>query len=462
MIEILSQLWERVSFSLSVGWEIVKIWWWFWLPCVLWKPFKYFYFWWVRWEVWYKKRKWVVLEVRPPRENVKPFKAMEDVITTFWGIYGGPNWREIHLEGVPPTVAGTWISFEIASFGGEIHFYLRVPSGLKDFIEANLYAHYPDLEISVVEDYTKKVPQNIPNQEWDLMGDDFSLLKKDCYPIKTYSYFFEERPEVAREEKRIDPFNALIEALSKFQEGEQFWLQIVACPITNNEFPWIDMGREEIKKLGEEVSKKWAASPKKKTFGEETKDILWKEIVLGKEEKPPSPPSLPTPWPPPELVREEEEKIKAIQNKIKKHGWKVWIRSLYLCQKTKPHFFGNWLIGRQYFHHFGTENLNGIVFWGPTRCKIHYWFPRRRLYVRKRKMFQNYVERMPSTFPRSMEGELSRFHLGPKGPGIRGVVILNSEELATIYHFPAKILSPNVVAVEAKKAAPPSALPKEE
>jgi hypothetical protein len=108
--------------------------------------------------------------------------------------------------------------------------------------------------------------------------------------------------------------------------------------------------------------------------------------------------------------------------------------------------------------------MNAIVYWGPTRSKIHYWLRERRVFMRKRKQFRDYIDRLPSFFPLNFEGKLPllfRLIRYPPGPGIRGTIVLNSEELATIYHFPAKITIPSVPYVEAKKAGPPPSLPVE-
>jgi hypothetical protein len=127
---------------------------------------------------------------------------------------------------------------------------------------------------------------------------------------------------------------------------------------------------------------------------------------------------------------------------------------------------GNYKIIRSYFNHFAAGNLNALVFWGSTRTRIHYWMTGRRLYLRKRKNFRNYVDRLPSLYPRTMDGE-PMFAKGIVGrsPGLRGTIIFNSEELATMYHFPAKIsavLAPALTPIEAKKAGPPVGLPTEE
>ena len=42
--------------------------------------------------------------------------------------------------------------------------------GFRQLIESNIYSQYPEVEIVQVEDYTKNVPVDIPNRDWDLFG----------------------------------------------------------------------------------------------------------------------------------------------------------------------------------------------------------------------------------------------------------------------------------------------------
>jgi len=438
--------------------QILKSWWWIFLPIILWFPVKLFYLWWIRWEVWYPKFKWILLEIKPPREVLKPFSAMENVFSMLWGIIDTANWRERWCEGMLPIGAGLWFSFEIVSFGGEIHFFMRIPDFYRNNAEAVIYSQYPEAEISLVEDYTKNVPQNIPNEKWDLYSEDYSLMREDYYPIKTYSTFFEKEVEEKRvmEEKRMDSMDSLLEGLSKFLSGEQIWLQIVCVPITNTMVPWETRGREAADRIA-----KRPVPAKPKSMLKEAVEIL----IRGKpaeEKKEAKPFELVAPEL--RLTPGEREILTAIENKIKKYGYQCFIRQVYLCKVDEPHFYGNYKLIRTYLmSQFMAQNLNSFIYYGPTRTRIHYWLRGRRLYLRKRKQFRNYVERLPSLFPRTFQGEpiCSFGHAQGRRPGIRATIILNIEELATIFHLPAKVVTPAVTPVEAKKAGPPPGLPAE-
>ncbi len=448
---------EFFSIIWQIIWQIIKNWWWLFLPLILWFPARYFYFWWIRWEVWYPKKKWILLEIKPPREILKPFSAMENVFSMLWGIINMPNWRETWCSGVLPLGGGLWFSFEIVSFGGEIHFYMRIPDDFRNTAETVIYSQYPEAEIFQVEDYTKNVPQDIPNQKWDLYAEDYSLLKDDHFPIKTYGMFFEKEMEERRilEEKRLDPMDTLLEGLSKLQSGEQIWLQIVCNPIVDSIFPWLAKAKAAVNKIAKRPS-----PPIQKPLLIEALEILI--FGPGGEKKETKPAELIAPEL--RLTPGEKEVLTAIENKIKKPAYQCWIRQVYLYKRDKPHFSGNYALVRTYLmSQFMTQNLNSFVYWGPTRTKIHYFLKKRRLYLRKRQQLRRYIERMPSLWPRTMTGEPFfpfGFSQGRK-PGIRGTIILNIEELATIFHFPAKITTPAIAPVEAKKAGPPAGLPVE-
>jgi len=438
--------------------QILKSWWWFFFPIIFWFPAKALYRWWLTWEVWYPKNKWLLLEIKPPREVVKPFSAMENVFSMLWGIIDSPNWREIWCEGAQTLGWGLWFSFEITSFGGEIHFFMRIPQPFRTNAEAVIYSQYPEAEISLAEDYTQNVPKDVPNQKWDLYSEDYSLMKPDHFPIKTYSTFFEKEAEEKRvmEEKRIDPMDSLLEGFSKLQSGEQLWLQIVCNPVTDGMFPWVAKGREAADKIARRP-----APAKPKSMIEEAAEIL----IKGKagEEKKEKPMELIAPEL--RLTPGEKEILTAIENKIKKNGYQCWIRQVYLCKLDEPHSFGNYKLVRTYLmSQFSAQNLNTFIYYGPTRTRIHYWLRERRLFLRKRKQFRNYVERVPSLFPRTFTGEpfFPYGHYQGLHPGIRATIILNTEELATIFHFPAKIITPAIAPVEVKKAGPPPGLPVEE
>jgi hypothetical protein len=420
--------------------QILKTWWWLLLPIILYFLACYFYLWWLRWEVWYKEKKWIFLEIKPPKKTEKPFRAMEDVFSILWGIYGSPNWREYWCLGMPPR-GPEWFSLEIVSIGGEVHFYLRIIESQRKKIESVFYSHYPEIEIFEAQDYTKSISKDVPNEDWDLYGEEFVFLKEHAYPIKTFE-FFEIAPGTEIE-KKVHPIASFMEDLMKLQSGEQFWFQILVAPILDKDIPWQSEGKEIVDRIAKRPKK-----PKPKPLIREAAEVIVpsreeiREIVWGKPAKRET-----APKPPEEkeaaLTPGEKKIVEDIENKIKKLGFKTTIRIIYLWKKDLFPFQGpNYLIGRSYLGHFVGENK--FVSWGETRTRIHYLLKKRRLYLRKRKIFRNYIERIWPMFPRF-----------PK----KGYMILNTEELATIYQFPTKAAVPTLPYIEAKRGAPPPVLP---
>jgi hypothetical protein len=441
--------------------QFLKNWWWLFFSLIFFLTARFFYFWWIRWEVFYKKTfKWILLEIKPPKEVLKPFSAMEAVYSMLWGIFDDPNWRARWCAGEFPLGGGGWFSFEICSFGGEIHFFARIPDFFRNSFESAIYSQYPDAEILEVEDYTQKIPKDIPNEKWDLYSEDFILANDDYLPIKTYPIFFEKEVEEKRviEEKRLDPMDSLLELFSKLQSGEQIWLQIVINPAAEKQFPfrWQTAGRRAADKVAKRPSPK-----RPKSMVEEAIDVLVYGPPKKGEAKPPElvAPEL-------RLTPVEKEVLKGIEDKIKKPACECWIRSVYVCKRDEPHIFANYKLVRGYLmSQFATEHMNRFTPFGGTRTLIHYWLKDRRLYLRKRQRLRDAIERLPSYFPWNLTGDPPPFlkFLTLFGyrilPGRRSTCILSVEELATIFHFPIKIYIPTVPRVEVKRVGPPPSLP---
>ena len=423
------------GFSLVLNYlgQIIKSWWWLITPLLLWEPVKYLYRYFIM-EIWDSKIKRILLEVKIPKEMVKPIKAMDQIFAGLHGLHDIATWREKWIEGVFQLT----LSLEIVSNGGEIHFYIRTPEMFQNFIESNIYSQYPEAEISVVDDYTKYVPQDIPNKDWDLWGVDFINSKDEIYPIKTYRQFETETERL--EEKRIDPLSNLLEGLSTLKPGEQFWLQIVAKPVLGRDNPWQEKGKELVDRLA-----KRPEVQKPKPIFQEVAEILISgkpTVTEKKEEKEIIPPEF-------KLTPGEREVLMAVEAKLAKFGYDCNIRFLYLGEK-EVFFRPTAKVGFGFFKEISTENLGGLKPWSRTMTKVKsvpLWFlDERRLYLRKRRMFRYYKRRWAPLFPR-------------KG----ATYVLNTEELATLYHFPGKAAAPalGVPRIETKKAGVPPELPVE-
>lgn len=425
---------EFSSQAFNIIWQIFKAWWWLLVPFILQKPFLYLYKFW-RIMGWLAKRKFIVLEVKTPREFLKPIKAMEAVLAGIHGVaYQPPDWWEEWIEGQVQLS----VHFEIASIGGETHFYIRFDSPYRDGIEASIYSQYPEAEIREVQDYAKQVPQNIPNNEIESWGSDYTMLKNDHYPIKTHREF--ETGHEAEKEEVVDPVATLLEAMGKVKPGEQFWIQISAEPVSEGPLmAWLKKGEEIRDKLARRQEK-----PKDQSIIQEAAKILITgEPTVIKEEREVLPPEM-------KLTPGERVIILALEEKMSKPIFSTNIRFVFFGQKD-IFFRANFRLAFAYFNAYMTLNCNGLVPMGSTFPKIHKsWFlPQNRLipqrrYLRLRRLFRNYVNRFSPFFPRT-----------------GGTFKLNTEELASLYHFPneATAPAPGAPRTEAKKGEGPLTLP---
>ncbi len=399
------------DFSLEIGQLILS-------TIYIWLPIALVFIFWKIWVYYIRARyidtlEWTLLEVKLPREIFKTPKAMEMALHTFHQTADGHLIKK-YWQGF----VRTWFSLEVASFEGEIHFFIRTQNFFRKLVEAQIYAQYPGVELVEVDDYTEDVPYGKPGSDWQLFGAEFDLSKEDAYPIKTYVDF--GMIESLDEEQKIDPMTHFLELLGSLGSGEQMWFQILV-QATKDRFAkkgtWFK--KEDWKDQGNEIINKLMKRDKKKKEGE-VQD--WGAMTLSPGER---------------------TIVEAIERSISKLGFDAGIRVIYLAKKDSfdaVNIAGLMGSVKQY----NTLNLNGFK---PVRStNIDYlWqdFTGSKVAKMKAKMFDAYIKR--SYF----------YH-----PYQRKPMVLNTEELATIYHFPGKVAeTPTFSRIEAKKVEPPTNLP---
>ncbi len=151
-----------------------------------------------------------LLLLQVPRTNEKKALAAEQMLASLHGLLTLPTtsaWQEATRER---------ISFEIAVVNKRIGFYVWVPKYLKDFVAEQIYAQYPTVQISEVEDYSA------PTQTHEtILTTDMQLNGNDVLPIKMFQSF------------DVDPLAAITATLAKFEDDEQAWVQLIMRPASS-------------------------------------------------------------------------------------------------------------------------------------------------------------------------------------------------------------------------------------
>jgi hypothetical protein len=150
----------------------------------------------------------VVLLLQVPRTNDKKELAAEQMFASLHGLLTTPSTKLF----APPR--RECLSFEIAVIGKRIGFYVWVPHYLKDFVEEQIYAQYPTVQISEVPDYTLN---NAPHFTTTLITE-MKMTTHEALPIKTFQSF------------EVDPLAAITATLAKFEEDEEAWIQLLIRP----------------------------------------------------------------------------------------------------------------------------------------------------------------------------------------------------------------------------------------
>ena len=274
----------------------------------------------------------VLLMLEIPRTNDKKELAAEQLFASLHGILRDKN--ELKSSGG----VQEHLSFEIVSTGGQIRFYVWVPKILQSFVEGQIYAQYPTVQIyRVKEDYVDKARETHPV----VYTSEIVLTENEALPIKTFENF------------EVDPLAGITGTLAKLsaEGGEELWIQIEVRPIPDDWHKsttdkWVEKmksGRNSTRFLG--IDWYWVIT----AFG-----ALFKppEGGTGSDSKP-------------ELSERTKIQIEKAEEKATKLGYEVKIRLAYLgYDQTDAKLNMQALVGT--FKQFNSTNLNGFTSVGGT------------------------------------------------------------------------------------------------
>ena len=357
----------------------------------------------------------VLLEIKLPKETMKSPLAMEIFFTSLYQT-GSATYIDTYWKGkVRP-----WFSLELVSVEGKVKFFIWTVKKYRNLVESQLYAQYPNVEIQEAEDYMAWIhhpdPVNMP-----MWATYFKFTKKAVYPIKTYvDYGLLEDP---KEEFKIDPMTSVLEFLGSMTKGEHIWIQIIIQAhrslklkdgVLFAQSDWKNEAREEIEKIREESVI-------------ETKGSEF--------------PGMPNP------TKGQQNTIAALERSISKFPFETAIRGCYISTKEAFNPISiTGLIGtfRQYS---SNDDVNGFKLGWFTDFDYP-WQDFRRI-----RRTQDEKEMLEAFKLRSFfQPPFKNFHQTP--------LILNTEELATIFHLPGSVAAtPSFERIPSKRVQAPANLP---
>lgn len=264
----------------------------------------------------------VLLVLEIPKTNDKSELAAEQLFASLHGILRDA--KELKEN----SGYQEHLSFEIASVGGRIRFYAWVPRTLQSFVEGQIYAQYPTVQISEAEeDYVAHERQHSAVYTSEIVPTSNEFL-----PIKTFQSF------------EVDPLAGITGTLAKLEDtNEELWIQILVRPIA-----------DEWHKDAEKWVKNVRAGTTGGLFGGDTKwlsmliEALWKAPEAGDGKVAVK-----------EVSDRDKTRIAEAEKKATKLGYQVKIRLAYLGDsQVNAKLRMQALVGT--FKQFNSTNLNGF------------------------------------------------------------------------------------------------------
>lgn len=357
-----------------------------------------------------KTSSWVMLKVSIPKERHAEeneqrmdFREMASVIEPFFA-----GLEALFDTKIQKKISGQdHISLEIISKGGLVFFYIGTPSLYKESIEKNILAQYPD---AIIEEDKERGYSIFKDTKGEIAAGNLRLLKKFFFPVKTYRYL------------EYDPLNGIVNALSKLGENCNVGIQILIRPTDNTWRFAIDKTAKNIQS-GKSASYYQMNSRQRagenffKFLGDVGKTAAGKSLEEEEKEKM-SQNQL-------RLNPIQEQQLKLLAEKGSKTGFDTQVRIISVAP-TKEQAVEKLKIVYSAFAQFFAPDHNGFKL---KKAK------------KQRETVANYIYRIYGREPR---------------------MLLNTEELASIYHLPNRYMdAPNIAWVYSKKESPPPQLPSE-
>jgi type IV secretory pathway TraG/TraD family ATPase VirD4 len=295
-----------------------------------------------------------------------------------------------------------YISFEIAnpSKNEEIVFFVAIPKKFTEAVEKQINSFFPNALLEKTKDFSIFSPDSVT------CAAVLKLRKKYIFPIKTY------------ENLEVDPLNAITNALSKLDnEGEGAAIQLIIKPI---KVGWRMSGRSVAHKMqqGKRLKDVHFDSYALKV-GKDIGNVLYETVLKRENESNPMEPKSV------QLTPEEQEMVKNLEQKVNKAGFKVNIR-LVVSAKTKERAQQILAQLENAFSQYENADINCFQIKSRVKEKdIAYDF-----------IFRNFIEEQS--------------------------IILNTEEIASIFHLPISVTeTPKIKWLKANSAPPPINIPKD-
>ena len=264
----------------------------------------------------------LILEI--PKTNDKSELAAEQLFASLHGILRDAE--ELKRTGG----VQEHLSFEIASVGGQIRFYVWTPKTLQSFVEGQIYSQYPTVQIhEAEEDYVAHERHHSVVHTAEITLSDSEFL-----PLKTFQSF------------EVDPLAGITGTLAKLEDtGEELWIQVLVRPIADS---WHKSSYQWITKVkngggfslmgGSGLDMKWLGT-------------LFEALV--------KPPEAGVAGAPKEISERDKTRIAEAEKKATKLGYQVKIRLAYLGESnSNARLRMQALVGT--FKQFNSTNLNGF------------------------------------------------------------------------------------------------------